>query len=56
MRMTDRRRWLLLAVLCGLVSGCATDRPQRGLEWVEEQSAERARLEAQGFPQFTGVN
>jgi uncharacterized lipoprotein len=58
--MTDRpgRRALLLAVLAVVsLAGCASDpRYASGLDWVTGQSADRARLEAQGFPQFTGPN
>jgi hypothetical protein len=42
---------LAVTVLCG----CAADpRYSQGLEWVLWQEQERARLEAAGFPQFTG--
>lgn len=58
MRLTKRRfgRLLRLALVAGILSGCAGDRRQQGLEWVEGQAAERRRLEAQGFPQFTGAD
>lgn len=58
--MTDcrRLRGLLLAVLAGLtLAGCASDpRYASGLDWVTGQASDRTRLEAQGFPQFTGPN
>jgi type IV pilus biogenesis protein CpaD/CtpE len=58
--MTDRRprRLVLLAMFAAaLLAGCASDpRFASGLDWVTAQEAERARLQAQGFPQYTGPN
>lgn len=46
------RLWLALAG-AALLGGCATDpRYAQGRAWVVEQQTERARLEAQGFPQY----
>lgn len=61
MHSTDPRRRLLRAglacILATLLAGCASDpRFGAGPGWVEEQAAERRRLEAMGFPQFTGPN
>jgi hypothetical protein len=58
--MTEYRliRRLLAAVIAVLaVAGCTSDpRYASGLDWVTAQEAERARLTAQGFPQYTGPN
>jgi hypothetical protein len=61
MHSTDPPRRLLRAalacILAAMLAGCASDpRSGSGLEWVEGQAAERQRLEAMGFPQFTGAN
>jgi hypothetical protein len=61
MRTTDPlRRLCRIAAACILgatLAGCASDpRFGKGLQWVEEQAAERQRLEDMGFPQFTGPN
>jgi hypothetical protein len=54
---TTARSWrsFAAAVLLMLgLAGCASDpRYKDGLAWVQWQEAERARLEAQGFPQFS---
>lgn len=49
------RTGLLAGILLALaLGGCASDpRYREGLAWVQWQEAERARLEAQGFPQFS---
>lgn len=45
---------LVLAFLT--LAGCASDpRFSQGLEWVQWQEAERKRLDAAGFPQYTGA-
>jgi hypothetical protein len=49
-------RFLLFCITLGVLSGCGINRPIHGVEWVVEQNIERERLEAQGFPQYTGVN
>ena len=50
-------RLVLALVAVALAAGCASDpRAAMGPTWVAEQAAERAHLEAQGFPQFTGAN
>lgn len=55
--IVPRARCLLLALAVSLLVGCAGDyRREAGLQWVTEQAEERARLEAMGFPQFTGPN
>ena len=50
-------RGALAAVLDALVlAGCASDpRYSQGVDWVTAQEAERKRLEAAGFPQYTGA-
>jgi hypothetical protein len=48
-------RLLLALVVVTLLGGCAADpRAAVGPTWIAEQAADRARLEAEGFPQFTG--
>lgn len=45
----------LMAAACAtlILAGCASDpRYKEGLGWIQWQEAERARLQAQGFPQF----
>jgi len=51
-------RRLLAAFFTALaLAGCTSDpRYASGLDWVTAQEAERARLNAQGFPQYTGPN
>ncbi len=51
-------RTILAALLAALaLAGCTSDpRYASGLDWVTAQEAERARLTAQGFPQYTGPN
>jgi hypothetical protein len=61
MRTSDLFRWLsrvaAACVLGAILGGCASDpRAGKGLQWVEDQAAERQRLDAMGFPQFTGQN
>jgi|APFre7841882724_1041349.scaffolds.fasta_scaffold00282_14 hypothetical protein len=58
MRMTDLlSRVAAVCLAAASLSGCASDpRFSSGLEWIEGQAAERQRLEAMGFPQFTGPN
>lgn len=54
--MTRRARFRLLGMLLALLAlgGCASDpRYKEGLAWVQWQEADRARLEALGFPQFS---
>jgi hypothetical protein len=47
--------YLLLAA--ATLAGCASDpRYSQGLQWVQENAAEKQRLEASGFPQYTGSN
>jgi hypothetical protein len=44
-----------LALALALAAGCASDpRYQQGLEWVQWIEQEKKRLEAEGFPQYTG--
>lgn len=43
----------VVAVIAAL-AGCASDpRYSQGLNWVVGQEAERQRLQAQGFPQYS---
>jgi hypothetical protein len=47
-------RGLLLLLALAVLGGCASDpRYAMGVKWVEEQEAERRRLQAQGFPQYS---
>jgi outer membrane murein-binding lipoprotein Lpp len=50
-------RGALAAVLGALVlaGGASDPRYSQGVEWVTAQEAERKRLEAAGFPQYTGA-
>ncbi len=58
MRTTEPGIRLALALAAAAwLTACASDpRAASGPNWIAEQAAERARLEAQGFPQFTGPN
>jgi hypothetical protein len=47
-------RVVLSLIAFGVLAGCASDpRHSKGLNWVVEQQQERARLQAQGFPQYS---
>jgi hypothetical protein len=47
-------RLLLLLALVGGLSACASDpRFKEGVAWVTYNEAERARLQSQGFPQYS---
>lgn len=50
-------RWAVLALMLvggGVLAGCASDpRYAAGLEWVMSNEAEKKRLQAQGFPQYS---
>jgi hypothetical protein len=49
------RACLALALLAAALAGCVADpRYRQGLEWIEWNEQERQRLEAAGFPQYTG--
>ncbi len=38
-----------------LAAGCTSDpRYRQGLEWVQSNEEQKRRLEAEGFPQYTG--
>jgi hypothetical protein len=44
-----------LALALALVAGCTSDpRYKQGLEWVQWNEEQKMRLEAEGFPQYTG--
>jgi hypothetical protein len=44
---------LVAACIAAILAGCASDpRYAQGLEWVVWNEQEKARLQAQGFPQF----
>ncbi|MFO1364437.1 MAG: hypothetical protein U1F45_18610 [Burkholderiales bacterium] len=44
-----------LVLALALAAGCAGDpRYEQGLEWVQWNEQQKARLEAEGFPQYTG--
>jgi hypothetical protein len=48
-------RAVCLALAVAVVSACASDpRYAQGLEWVLWNEQEKARLDAAGFPQYTG--
>jgi hypothetical protein len=54
--MSAHARTALLAGILSLLAlvGCASDpRYKEGVAWIQWQEAERARLEGQGFPQFS---
>jgi outer membrane biogenesis lipoprotein LolB len=53
MRTARLSRLVLLVLTAAVLAGCASDaRRSQGVQWVEEQEAERRRLQAQGFPQY----
>jgi uncharacterized lipoprotein len=44
-----------LALALALMAGCTSDpRYKQGLEWVQWNEEQKKRLEAEGFPQYTG--
>jgi hypothetical protein len=44
---------LLAIVALNVLAGCASDpRYSQGISWVQWNEAEKARLQAQGFPQY----
>ena len=46
---------IALSVVLAFAAGCAGDpRYSPGLEWVQWNEAQKKRLEAEGFPQYTG--
>jgi hypothetical protein len=48
------RRVVAGVLLCLAVGGCASDpRFKEGLAWIEYNEAQKARLNAQGFPQYS---
>jgi hypothetical protein len=47
-------RIAMAIVALSILSGCASDpRYKEGIAWVQWQEAERQRLEAAGFPQYS---
>ena len=47
------KRLALLVLLAAGLAGCAADpRYEQGLEWVQWNEQEKARLDAAGFPQY----
>ena len=59
--MTPRHRFIPAALAAALalviLGGCAS--PQRSAEvlsWVESNEQQKAKLEAEGFPQYVGGN
>jgi hypothetical protein len=45
---------VMALVAFSILGGCASDpRYSQGLEWVQWQEAERQRLQAAGFPQYS---
>jgi hypothetical protein len=51
--MIALKRLGILMLLAAGLAGCASDpRYKQGIEWVQWQEAERARLNAAGFPQY----
>lgn len=54
MRYWQKTGAITLAVLA--LAGCASDpRSSKGIDWVVETEAEKARLDAAGFPQYIGT-
>lgn len=50
---TSAVKAILAAVALGVLAGCASDpRNSQGLAWVQANEAEKARLQAAGFPQY----
>jgi hypothetical protein len=50
------RAALVAALVVLTLAGCASDpRYSQGIDWVSGQEAERKRLEAAGFPQYSGA-
>jgi ABC-type glycerol-3-phosphate transport system substrate-binding protein len=46
---------VLLATACGALSGCAASAgDSRTLQWIQEDEAQKRRLEEAGFPQYIG--
>lgn len=44
-----------LVLALALAAGCTSDpRYKQGLEWVQWNEEQKKRLEAEGFPQYTG--
>ena len=53
--MSFLKKLVILALLAAGLAGCASDpRYKQGLEWVQWNEQEKKRLEAEGFPQYTG--
>ena len=51
----DGIRLVCVALAVAAIAGCANDpRYKHGLEWVQWNEQEKKRLEAAGFPQYTG--
>jgi outer membrane biogenesis lipoprotein LolB len=55
---SDRLMRILLVVLgVAVLAGCASPgSPGPATQWVIDNEQQKARLEAQGFPQYTGAN
>lgn len=46
-------RIVILTLVAAGLAGCAADpRYKQGIEWVQWNEAEKARLDAAGFPQY----
>jgi hypothetical protein len=58
LRGSGRLLRVLLAVLgVAVLAGCASSgSPSQGVQWVVENEQQKAALQAQGFPQYTGSN
>ena len=56
--VTPKHRFVMVLVLgafLGQLAGCASGPPSgQAVKWVTENEAERARLTADGFPQYIG--
>jgi hypothetical protein len=49
------RRVACLVLTLALAAGCAADpRYAQGLEWIQWNEDQKKRLDAEGFPQYTG--
>jgi hypothetical protein len=51
--MSALSKFIILTLVAAGLAGCAADpRYKQGLEWVQWNEAEKARLDAAGFPQY----
>lgn len=51
--MNTLGKFVILSLVAAGFAGCAADpRYKQGLEWVQWNESEKARLDAAGFPQY----